>query len=71
MSNIYKFGMTNERFKILSNHNITASLTTDEIIAGWHFCNTGWDGMLVHISEEEMEQCRCFSRFADKEGGQR
>jgi len=58
----------NARLKaeVESNPNFTGLLTKEETDAGWHFCNTGWDGMLVHITEEEMEYCRCFSKQAAK-----
>jgi hypothetical protein len=59
VSDIYKAGMTHERFSLLSDPKFTGSLTEEEMAAGWHFCNTGWDGMLVHITEEEMEFCMC------------
>lgn len=59
MSDIYKGGMTNERFKLLSDPSCKLFLTEQEMADGWHFCNTGWDGMLVHITDEEMEFCQC------------
>ena len=30
---------------------------------GWHLCNCGWDGMLIHETDDEMEHCRCFPKI--------
>ena len=35
-------------------------LTNEEIAQGWHFCMWGWDGLLIHPTDEEFEHCCCF-----------
>jgi len=59
MSNIYKAGMTYERYELLSNPSFTGFMSEEESDAGWHFCNTGWDGMLIHLTDDEIEFCEC------------
>lgn len=44
--------MTNERFEQLMRDD-SASLTTDELLLGWHFCPE-WDGLLVRAGVDEV-----------------
>jgi hypothetical protein len=50
-------GMTHSRWRHLAHHGET--LTQDETNAGWHYCNSEWDGMLIHTTWPEKEACTC------------
>lgn len=49
--------MTPERRKFL-NENLEENLTQQETDDGYCFC-MDWDGLLIHISEQEAEVCTC------------
>lgn len=37
----------------------TEELTEEEIAAGWHFCYSEWDGLLIGKTCAEYELCTC------------
>ena len=61
MSEIYKGGMTHERYRLISDPDFIGALTDAELAAGWHWC-LSFDGMPVHETDEEMEYCCCFCK---------
>jgi len=54
-----RHGMTNDRIEELHRNNSMSILTDAEVMAGWHFCHFGWDGMLIHLTDDEMAWCGC------------
>lgn len=50
--------MTRGRHRFLE-FNLEEKLTKEEVADGWHFCNSEWDGMLIHITSPEFEGCKC------------
>jgi hypothetical protein len=54
-----RHGMTNERYWVLTQNAAMPCLTDEEVMAGWHFCHFGWDGMLIHLTDDEMAWCGC------------
>ena len=59
MSEIYKGKMTHERFIELSANGSKKNLSSEELADGWHFCTNGWDSMLIHKTDEEINYCEC------------
>jgi hypothetical protein len=53
--------MTRERWMELM-HPLAESkgieLTNEEVDAGYHFC-AEWDGLLIHVDDDEFECCGC------------
>lgn len=62
MSNL-SGNMSNERYDFLSDinnkDNPACRLTKEELESGWHYCNTSFDGMLIHNTWDEYEYCCC------------
>lgn len=56
-------GMNKYRYRSLIYEGAPAKLTDEEVEAGWHFCNSEWDGALIHKTWPEFEACTC----ADKD----
>lgn len=57
-------GMTQQRYRQLNDATnrdgeVESSLTEEEYKAGWHFCWSEWDGLLIHKDDPEMEACSC------------
>lgn len=49
--------MTPERYNFLEV-KFGATLTQEEIAAGWHFCEN-WNDMLIHRDWPEFQECTC------------
>lgn len=57
-----KKGMTIERYNHLTDYENPISnrrLTVEEMFNDWHYCDNGWDGMLIHNSDDEIRHCNC------------
>ena len=52
-------GMSLERLIALNEKGDEAALTPGEVGAGWHFCHTGWDGLLISPVDAEYKFCAC------------
>jgi hypothetical protein len=53
-------GMSLERWDTLMNGTgPCVHLTPGEMAAGWHYCNNGWDGLLISPIDLEYKFCRC------------
>lgn len=50
--------MTLERHAFLMD-NPKEELTPEEFDAGWHFCTSEWDGLLIHRTDHEAQFCKC------------
>ena len=50
--------MKRSRYDELSDPASRQPLYKNEIEDGWHFCNS-FDGMLVHINDDEIFHCEC------------
>ena len=62
MSEIPKpFGsaMSVARYDWLMEQADDAALDPGETAAGWHFCTTAWDGLLIHPVDVEYKFCTC------------
>lgn len=51
--------MTKERWELLMDLDQHEELTKEEIQAGWHWCMTEWDGLLIGPGMEEFKYCSC------------
>jgi hypothetical protein len=52
--------MTPQRYNALMS-NLKEELTQEEFDAGWHWCFSEWDGLLVGPTVPEWEYCTCYS----------
>ena len=52
-------GMSLQRLDELNTKGDEAALTPGEVAAGWHFCHTGWDGLLISPVDAEYKFCAC------------
>lgn len=53
--------MTKERWQELMKpfeEGDGVMLTSEEIDAGWHWCEE-WDGLLIHVDDDEFDCCSC------------
>lgn len=52
-------GMSLQRLIDLNEQGDEAALTSQEQAAGWHFCHTAWDGLLISPVDVEYKFCTC------------
>ena len=52
-------GMSLQRFTDLMKQYDPAALTEQEQAAGWHYCDTAWDGLLISPVDAEYKFCTC------------
>lgn len=52
-------GMSLERYDWLVQRGSPSDLTEGEIGAGWHYCDHGWDGLLISPIDLEYKYCNC------------
>jgi len=53
--------MTHDRWLELMHPDAESNginLTIDEIASGWHWC-ADWDGLLIHVDDDEFQACNC------------
>lgn len=55
-------GMSLERYDWLMEQGHDYALAKSETDAGWHFCHTAWDGLLIHPMDLEYACCECESQ---------
>ena len=51
--------MTHQRWNKLMDLDSKEELTKDEMRAGWHYCMTEWDGLLIGPGMTEFKYCKC------------
>jgi hypothetical protein len=59
MSDTPYAGMSLQRLDELWEKYDDAALTPQERGAGWHYCHTAWDGLLISPVDGEYKFCAC------------